>query len=121
MASDLSSTTLKQVQACCQVLFDKKAEELTVLRLGEKSTITDYFIIATGTSDPHLRALGASIEQHLKTEKTPVIGVDRGLGTGWVVVDAYDFMVHLFTPEVRDHYKLEKLWKDAERIELDLK
>jgi ribosome-associated protein len=113
-------STREQIQACCQALYDKKAENITLLYLGAKSSVADYFIIATGTSDPHLRALAGAAYSTLKDLRVSMIGTDRSPGSGWMVVDAYDFLVHVFTAEVRQHYNLEGLWKDAERIPLEL-
>jgi len=107
---------LAQVLACCKALDDKKAEDIKVLHLGPKSSITDYFIIATGTSNPHLKALGGAVEGTLKELQVETMSSARGAETGWFVVDAYDFMVHLFTRETRAFYDLETLWKDAEVV-----
>lgn len=123
MPALLSSTqteTLGHVRHCCQALHDKKAENISVLFLGSKSSIADFFIIATGTSDPHLRALSGAVEQAMSELPVDVLGRDRSPGNGWMVVDAYDFIVHLFTDEMRQHYNLEGLWKDAELIQLEL-
>lgn len=117
----IEKTTLEQIQACCQAIYDKKAEAITVLYLGQKSSITDYFVIANGTSSPHLRALAGEAEKTLKDMDVSTVASDRKPDSGWTVVDAYDFMIHLFTPETRDHYNLEGLWKDAERIQIELK
>lgn len=117
---DTAPTTREQIQACCQALCDKKAEDITLLYLGAKSSVADYFVIATGTSDPHLRALANTVFSTLKDLHVPMVGADRSPGSGWVVVDAYDFLVHVFTAEMRRHFDLEGLWKDAERIPLEL-
>ncbi len=119
--SETETSTRAQIQACCQALYDKKAENIVLLYLGEKSSVADYFVIATGTSDPHLRALTGTVVDTLKERKVPTMGADRSPGSGWSVVDAYDFLVHVFTEEVRAYYDLEGLWKDAERVELNLR
>ena len=111
-----SPTVLQQVKACCRALEDKKAENVKVLYLGEKSSITDYFIIATGNSHPHLKAMRAALEEALENLHVDIFGIDAEPRSGWLVVDAYDFMVHLFIPEMRDNYRLESLWKDAEEM-----
>ena len=113
-----STSILQQVKACCKALEDKKAENLKVIYLGEKSSISDYFIIATGNSPPHLKALRVTIEDALDDLCVDIIGMDAEPRSGWMVVDAYDFMVHLFLPEVRDFYRLESLWKDARNVPL---
>lgn len=117
--SPTQTQTLDHVRHCCAALADRKAESIKVLYLGEKSSIADFFVLASGTSDPHLRALSNAAEKALKEDGVDILARDRRPGTGWVVVDAYDFIVHLFTEEVRAHYNLEGLWKDAELIELD--
>lgn len=102
----------------CRALDDKKAEDVRVLRVSEQSSITDYLIIATGTSDPHLRALRVELEKVIDGEKVRIVGMDTDQGSGWLVIDAFDVMIHVFTPETREKYGLENLWKDGEDIPL---
>ena len=99
-------------------LESKKAEELRVLHVGKLSSITDFLVLATGTSEPHLRALRIEVERVFDDEKTRILGVETIRGSGWTVVDAFDVMVHLFTPENRGKYRMESLWKDAEEMPL---
>lgn len=100
----------------CQALDDKKAEDLVVLDVSRQSSITNYLVIATGTSEPHLRALRAELHRVVKDTHTAVVGVDSEEGSGWTVVDAFDVMVHVLTPDNRRRYKLETLWGDAEPV-----
>ena len=104
---------------CCEALDDKKALDLKILDVREISTITDYLVIASGNSQPHLKALRGSVERALKDAQAHIVGAESGEDSGWQVVDAFDFMVHLFTPEMRDTYRLEQLWKDAEPIDVE--
>ena len=107
------------VQQMVRALADKKAEDLRVLKVSGKSTITDYLVLATGNSDPHLRALRIEVERVLDEVKHPICGMEvGGYGSGWTVVDAYQIMAHIFTPEQRGNYALERLWKDAETINI---
>jgi ribosome-associated protein len=100
-------------------LEDKKAEQLKVLHVGAISNITDYLVLATGNSEPHLRALRIEAEKVLDAVKAPIAGMEQGgFGSGWTVVDAYQIMVHFFTAEQRENYALEKLWKDADEVDL---
>ncbi|HEY4246269.1 MAG TPA: ribosome silencing factor [Lacunisphaera sp.] len=101
-----------------QALDGKKAEDLRVLDVSKLSSITDYLVLATGTSEPHLRALRIEVERVLDEQKAKILGVDTTKSSGWVVVDAFEFMVHLFTPENREKYRMELLWKDAEEVKL---
>lgn len=90
-----------------------------MLKVSGKSTITDYLVLATGNSDPHLRALRIEVERVLDEVKHPICGMEvGGYGSGWTVVDAYQIMAHIFTPEQRGNYALERLWKDAESINI---
>ncbi len=115
-SSDSALPLLKQIVLA---LEEKKAGDLRVLHVAAKSTITDYLVLATGTSEPHLRALRVELEKVLDAAKAPIAGMDAGTyGSGWTVVDAYQIMMHLFTPEQRENYALEKLWRDAEDINL---
>lgn len=110
---------LTLVQQMVRALSDKKADDLQVLKVSGKSTITDYLVLATGTSDPHLRALRIEVERVLDEVKHPICGMDvGGYGCGWTVVDAYQIMAHIFTPEQRGNYALERLWKDAEKLNI---
>lgn len=99
-----------------RALDDKKAEDLRALRVSAQSSITDYLILATGTSDPHLRALRVELEKVIDGAGVPIAGMEASDGSGWTVVDAYQIMVHLFTPDKREAYRLERLWKDAEEL-----
>ncbi len=104
------------LKSVVQALDAKKAEALCVLDVSQQSSITDYLILATGTSDPHLRALRVELEKVIDAQKVRILGMDTGRGSGWMVVDAFDVMVHLFTPENRDKYRMESLWKDATEV-----
>ena len=110
------SNSPELLRLCCRALWEKKAENLRVLDVGDESSITDYLVLATGTSEPHLRALRGELELALKSSQTRLVGVDSSEQSGWTVVDAFDVMVHLFTPEQREHYGLENLWKDAKDV-----
>jgi ribosome-associated protein len=107
------------VQICCKALDDKKAEDIKILHLGSKSTVADYFVIATGTSSPHLRAMRVALEKELDERGASILGMDMTSDSGWVVVDADNIMFHLFTKSMREKYALEKLWKDADLVEME--
>lgn len=114
-----ASPELRLIKLLVEALDGKKAEQLRVLHVGKLSSITDYLVLATGTSDPHLRALRIEAERILDGEKTRILGVETTQGSGWIVIDAFDVMVHLFTVENRGKYRMEQLWKDAEEVSLD--
>lgn len=106
----------RNLSITCESLTNKKAEDLKLLYFGDKSPLTDCFVIATGTSDPHLRALRNELEKTLKENKIEILYQDRFQPSGWLVLDAIDFVVHLFSKDQRNHYALEHLWKDAEQV-----
>ena len=107
---------LEVARLACKALDDKKADALCVLDVSEHSSITDFLVLATGNSEPHLRALRVELEKVFDAAKVRILGMDTDQGSGWLVVDAFDVMVHLFTPQTRETYKLETLWKDAVEI-----
>jgi len=108
----------KLIKQIVQALDGKKAEDLRVLDVSQLSSITDYLVLATGTSEPHLRALRIELERVLDENKARILSVDTTKGSGWTVVDAFEVMVHLFTPENRDKYRMELLWRDASELAL---
>jgi len=108
--------TLEVVKTCFKALDDKKAEDIKVFDVRGKSPITNYFIVASATSEPHLRALSNELEKTLKDLGVKAVGRDFNTGSGWVVVDAFDFMAHIFLPEQRGLYGIESLWQDASVI-----
>ena len=109
--------TLEIVKKCWQALDDKKAEDISVLDVRGKSPITNYFIVATATSEPHLRALANELEKTLKDLNVKSVGRDYNTSSGWVVVDAFDFMAHIFLPEQRGLYGIESLWRDGRKVQ----
>lgn len=111
-----AARSLKLLKLVVRTLDQKKAEDLRVLDVRAQSSITDYLVLATGTSEPHLRALRVELEKALDGARVPIIGVENTPGSGWTVFDAFEIMVHLFTAENRTRYRLELLWRDASRV-----
>ena len=105
------------LKTAVRALDDRKAEDLRVLYVGELSSITDFFVLATGNSEPHLKALINTVSREMKDKKISLVGSDLGQGTGWAVIDAFDVMIHMFLPEQREFYQLDDLWKDAESVD----
>ncbi|MEK9671120.1 MAG: ribosome silencing factor [Rhodospirillaceae bacterium] len=98
-------------------LDDDKAQDLTVIDLHGKSDIADHMVIASGTSDRQVSAMADHLWKKLKGEGLKGLNVE-GLGKcEWVLIDAGDVVVHLFRPEVREFYALEKLWADGPAAE----
>jgi ribosome-associated protein len=108
----------KRLALLCRELADnKKAENIVILELRELSSVTDYFVICTGTSEPHLRAIVDEITDKLREEHAlRPRAMDGTLQTAWVVLDFFDVIVHVMRADVREHYDLEGLWGDAPRV-----
>ena len=108
----------KEVAASVRAALDKKAEQLVVLDLRKAGGFTDYFVICTGGNPRQIAAISDSIRETLKKDfdERPALaeGIDR---SEWVLLDYFDFVVHIFSRECRAFYDLERLWGSAERLE----
>jgi ribosome silencing factor RsfS/YbeB/iojap len=102
---------------CRELADNRKAEDLTILDVHALSSVTDYFVIASGSSEPHLRAIVDEITDRLRDDyHLRPRAVDGTCQTAWVVLDYFDVIVHVMRPDVRDRYDLETLWGDAPRL-----
>ncbi|HOF87259.1 MAG TPA: ribosome silencing factor [Armatimonadota bacterium] len=99
-------------------LMEKKALELVALDLRGLTIIADFFVVATGASAPHLRALVEAVQETAKRQGITGVRAEGEEASGWVLLDLGEVVVHLFNPEQREFYKLERLWADAERLPL---
>ena len=108
----------KKLALLCRDFADnKKAENITVLDVRKLSSVTDFFVIVTGTSQPHLRAIFEEIHSRLRDEHDlrPVRS-EGSTGGNWVVLDYFDVIVHVMHTEARQRYDLEGLWGDAKPV-----
>ena len=119
MTEGLHEQDLYLLELCCQAIDETKGEDIVILDVSKQSSITNFLILASANSEPHMRALKRDLDKTLKDHNVSVLGVDEGDGSGWSVLDAFDVMIHLFTPEMRANYDLESLWKDARPIDLE--
>lgn len=108
----------RKLALLCRKLADnKKAENIVILDLRKLSSVTDYFVIASGTSEPHLRAIMDEVVDRLREEhRLRPRAVDGTLQTAWIVLDYFDVMVHIMRQDVRERYDLEALWGDAPKV-----
>jgi ribosome-associated protein len=102
-----------------EAALDRKAQRVVGLDVREVSSFADTFIVATGTSDRHLRSIADSITSMLSTRDARPLGVEGYQEGRWILIDCDDVIVHLFQPELRDYYDLERLWSDAPLLELE--
>jgi ribosome-associated protein len=104
---------------CRELADNKKAEDIVILDVRELSSVTDYFVIAAGTSEPHLRAIVDEIVDELKEDyDMPPNAIDGTFHGAWVVLDYFDVIVHVMRQDVRERYDLETLWGDAPRVKV---
>src|SRR5438046_3386459 len=98
---------------CRELADNKKAEDIVILDVREVSSVTDYFVIASGTSEPHLRAIVDEITDKLKGDQdVRPKAIDGTLHTAWIVLDYFDVIVHVMRTDVRNRYDLETIWGD---------
>jgi ribosome-associated protein len=116
-ASRPTQSSAELAQRAATILLDHKANDVVLLGLAGVSDMTDYFLIASGTSDTHVRALGRAVLEDLKKETGQMAHHVEGLEQGrWVLLDYVDFVVHVFHPTLRNFYQIERLWADAESV-----
>lgn len=102
---------------CRELADNKKAEDIVILDVRELSSVTDYFVIASGTSEPHLRAIVDEITDKLRDEEQiRPRAIDGTFQAAWIVLDYFDVIVHVMRQDVRERYDLEGLWGDAPRV-----
>jgi ribosome-associated protein len=122
MATSVSSVTARngeRVQRAAQLCLDMKANDVVILNLAGVTDMTDYFVIASGTSDTHVRSIGEHVVAEMKKAGLNVHHTE-GLQQGrWVLLDFFDFVVHIFHPTLRSFYQIERLWSDAETVALE--
>ena len=102
---------------CRELADNKKAENIVVLDVRKLSSVTDYFVLVSGSSQPHLRAIEEEITSRLRNEHDlRPRAVDGSVAGAWIVLDFFDVIVHIMRNEVRERYDLEGLWGDAARV-----
>jgi ribosome-associated protein len=95
---------------------DKKASDIVLLRTAEVTSMADYFVIASGRSDRQVQALSEAIVDELRDEGIKPLGVEGRSSARWVLLDYGSVIVHLFAPEEREYYGLERLWSNATEV-----
>ncbi|MCB1235790.1 MAG: ribosome silencing factor [Verrucomicrobiae bacterium] len=116
----MPATSQELAECCARHADDIQAEDIAVLDLRGISSLADFFVICTGTSMPHLKAIRRDVRDHVEEElgEKPR-SIDGDPESQWLVMDYVNVVVHIFHKEKREHYALEKLWSDAPRLEID--
>ena len=111
--------TAKQVAfEVTKALDEKKGVDIKLLKIDKVSSLADYFLICTGTSNTHVRTLCDYAEYTLEQLGEPMLGREGHRGNSWELLDFGSIVVHVFTEEAREFYSLERLWADAEEINI---
>jgi ribosome-associated protein len=115
------SESRELAESIAGLLDENKAEDIVVLDVGDQVWITDYFVIATGQSEPHIRFLQRELSKHVSEEEQREPSLSEGNpDEEWLLTDFGDVIVHIFTEDQREYYDLEGLWADAEVIRADV-
>lgn len=110
-------TELEIAKFAAKILDMKKAEDVAAIEITDLSIIADYFVLATATSTTHVKSLAGEIEEKLKEHGVEPHHIE-GRTSGWILLDYGSVVIHLFTPDQRDYYKLERLWEDGKQLDL---
>jgi len=102
-----------EVARAVDLLFDRKANDVVLMDLRNLSSATDFFLIASGTSDTHVGAIADHVVDELKKAGSRPLNVEGERGGRWILIDYFSFVVHVFHPAAREFYQLERLWGDA--------
>ena len=112
-------TSLETAKMAVKALDSKKALDIKVIEIQDISAIADYFVIATGTSSTHVKALADEVEAQLDEAGISVSHVEGYRSNSWILLDYVDVVVHVFSDEAREYYDLERLWQDGEIIDIE--
>lgn len=100
-----------------KLLDSKKAERINVIKIDDISSLADYFLIATGISSTHVRALADEVEEQLKQKGAAPARIEGYRSNSWILLDYSGVVIHIFTQEARDFYDLDRLWADGEKVD----
>lgn len=110
-------TSFETAKNIVKILDNKKAMDIDLIQTQELTIVSDYFVIANGTSNTHVRALADEVEEEMSK-----LGVEpdhiEGRATGWILLDYGCVLVHIFDPQSREYYSLERLWGDATKVDI---
>lgn len=105
------------VKKIVKALDDKKGNDIKVIKIDELTIVADYFVLVTGNSNTHIRALADEVEFQLEQAGMKPDHIE-GRATGWVIIEYAGVVAHIFTEEAREYYNLERLWEDAAKVDV---
>lgn len=103
-------------KAAAKLLDEKKAEQISVIKIDDISSLADYFVIATGRGSTHVRSLSDELEEKLKERGIAPARIEGYRSDSWILLDYQNVVVHVFTGEARDFYDLDRMWADGEKV-----
>ena len=109
-------TSLEEAKKIAEVLDAKKAQEVKVLKVADLTFVAEYFVLATGTSSTQVKSLAEEVEFQMKEAGVP--GHLEGKASAWYLIAFRRVIAHIFEPDARSHYNLERPWADAQELEL---
>ena len=110
-------TSLETARLAAKALDSKKGLDIKIIKIDDISSIADYFVIATGTSNTHVKALADEAEYQLDQAGLSVSGIEGQRNDTWILLDYMDVVIHVFSEDAREYYNLERLWEDGEIVE----
>ena len=111
-------TSLETAKMAVKALCERKGEDIRLIKIRDISSIADYFVIATGSSNTHVKSLADNVEFRLDNGGISVSHIEGYRSDSWILLDYVDVIVHVFSEEARDYYSLERLWQDGETVSI---
>lgn len=111
-------TSLETARLAAKALCERKGGDIRIIRISDISSIADYFVIAAGSSNTHVKSLADNVEFRLDNENIGVSHIEGYRSDSWILLDYIDVVVHVFSEEAREYYSLERLWEDGEEIDI---
>lgn len=106
------------IKIAVNVLNNKKARNINAIHVGELTVIAEYFIMATATSQSHIKALADELEEKLEEAGYKADHIE-GKATGWLLLEYMGVIIHIFTADAREYYNLDRMWADGDVLDLD--
>ena len=106
-------TNIELTEKISELALEKKGYEVKIMELGDITNTCDYFVLVTGDTDVHIRAIADNIEDGMAAEGVKLWQKEGYKNANWILMDYIDVVVHVFKPEKRDYYNLDNLWADA--------
>ena len=111
-------TSLETARYAAKALCERKGIDIKLIKISDISSIADYFVIAAGSSNTHVKSLADNVEFRLDNEGISVSHIEGYRSDSWILLDYVDVVVHVFSEEAREYYNLERLWEDGEEMDV---